>query len=85
MPFFIVNGEPAFSGLFLVCAFALGFVTNRLMNNQNILTGDLEEGEASSSFKFGLSTGDTVGALLIALVLLILFARVESSKWPWKW
>jgi len=55
------------------------------MNNQNILTGDLEEGEASSSFKFGLSTGDTVGALLIALVLLILFARVESSKWPWKW
>ena len=66
--------------LFLVCAFALGFVTNRLMNNQNILTGDLEEGEASSSFNFRLSTGDTVVATLIALVIVILFARVESGK-----
>jgi len=32
------------SVLLLIVAFALGFIASRCMNNQNVLTGDVEEG-----------------------------------------
>ena len=40
--------------LYLICAFVIGFVTNRLVNHQDIITGDVIEGSDDAVIYGGL-------------------------------
>ena len=50
--------------LLLIFAFALGFIANRYMSHQNILTGDVEEGTTKSQ------THQLIAVLLVLVVII---------------
>ena len=55
--------------LYLICAFVIGFVTNRLVNHQDIITGDVIEG-----------SDDSTGVIIIIICVVILYGILFAGR-----